>query len=113
MCELLIANGCTLAKPGEFTQRAFLNGKLDLPQAEAIADLIEAQTETAHHAAMQQLQGDLSDKMAVLREELLRMASLLELELDFSEEEVEFADRTALLDLLAHIKTEVSQLLQS
>ena len=111
--ELLIANGCRMAAPGEFTQRAFLNGKLDLPQAEAIADLIEAQTETAHHAAMQQLQGDLSDKMAKLREELLQMASLLELELDFSEEEVEFADRTALLDLLAHIKTEVNQLLQS
>jgi len=111
--EQLISNGCRMAEPGEFTQRAFLNGKLDLPQAEAIADLIEAQTETAHHAAMQQLQGDLSDKMAVLREELLKMASLLELELDFSEEEVEFADRAALLDLLAHIKTEVNQLLQS
>ena len=111
--ELLIKNGCRMAAPGEFTQRAFLNGKLDLPQAEAIADLIEAQSETAHHAAMKQLQGELSDKMAILREELLRMASLLELELDFSEEEVEFADRTALLDLLAHIKDEVIRLLQS
>ena len=111
--ELLITNGCRMAKPGEFTQRAFLNWKLDLPQAEAVADLIEAQTETAHYAAMQQLQGDLSDKMTKLREELLQMASLLELELDFSEEEVEFADRTTLLDLLAHIKTEVNQLLQS
>lgn len=111
--ELLIAKGCRMAAPGEFTQRAFMNGKLDLPQAEAIADLIEAQSETAHHAAMQQLQGELSDKMAKLREELLQMSSLLELELDFSEEEVEFADRTALLDLLAHIKTEVNQLLQS
>ena len=111
--ELLVAMGCRMAGPGEFTQRAFLNGKLDLPQAEAIADLIEAQTETAHHAAMQQLQGDLSDKMAVLRAELLKMASLLELELDFSEEEVEFADRTALLDLLTHIKAEVGRLLQS
>ena len=111
--ELLIANGCRMAAPGEFTQRAFLNGKLDLPQAEAIADLIEAQSETAHHAAMKQLQGDLSDKMAVLREELLQMASLLELELDFSEEDVEFADRTALLNLLAHIKGEVNRLLQS
>ena len=111
--ELLIANSCRMAAPGEFTQRAFLNGKLDLPQAEAIADLIEAQSETAHHTAMRQLQGELSDKMAVLREELLQMASLLELELDFSEEEVEFADRTALLDLLAHIKGEVNRLLQS
>ena len=110
---LLIANGCRIAAPGEFTQRAFLNGKLDLPQAEAIADLIEAQSETAHHAAMKQLQGELSDKMAVLREELLQMASLLELELDFSEEEVEFADRTTLLDLLGHIKTEVNNLLRS
>jgi tRNA modification GTPase len=111
--ELLIANGCRMAAPGEFTQRAFLNGKLDLPQAEAIADLIEAQSETAHHAAMKQLQGELSGKMAALREELLQMASLLELELDFSEEEVEFADRTTLLNLLEHIKTEVNQLLQS
>ena len=111
--ELLVKNGCRMATPGEFTQRAFLNGKLDLPQAEAIADLIEAQTETAHHAAMLQLQGELSNKMAKLREELLQMASLLELELDFSEEELEFADRTALLDLLAHIKSEVDQLLQS
>ena len=110
---LLIANGCRMAAPGEFTQRAFLNGKLDLPQAEAIADLIEAQSETAHHAAMKQLQGELSDKMAVLREELLQMASLLELELDFSEEEVEFADRAELLSLLAHIKDEVNRLLQS
>ena len=110
---LLIANGCRIAAPGEFTQRAFLNGKLDLPQAEAIADLIEAQSETAHHAAMKQLQGELSDKMAVLREELLQMASLLELELDFSEEEVEFADRTTLLNLLGHIKTEVNNLLRS
>jgi tRNA modification GTPase len=111
--ELLVKNGCRMAAPGEFTQRAFLNGKLDLPQAEAVADLIEAQSETAHHAAMKQLQGELSDKMAVLREELLQMASLLELELDFSEEDVEFADRTALLDLLTHIKDEVNRLLQS
>lgn len=111
--ELLIANGCRMAAPGEFTQRAFMNGKLDLPQAEAISDLIEAQSETAHHAAMRQLQGELSGKMAVLREELLQMASLLELELDFSEEEVEFADRTSLLNLLGHIKTEVNSLLQS
>ncbi len=111
--ELLIKNGCRIAAPGEFTQRAFLNGKLDLPQAEAIADLIEAQSETAHHAAMRQLQGELSGKMAVLREELLQMASLLELELDFSEEEVEFADRTTLLNLLGLIKVEVNNLLQS
>jgi tRNA modification GTPase len=111
--ELLLANGCRMAEPGEFTQRAFLNGKLDLPQAEAIADLIEAQSERAHLAAMSQLQGDLSNKMANLRNELLQLASLLELELDFSEEEVEFADRTALLDLLGQIKTEVDKLLQS
>ena len=111
--ELLVKNGCRMAAPGEFTQRAFLNGKLDLPQAEAIADLIEAQSEAAHHAAMKQLQGELSDKMAVMREELLQMASLLELELDFSEEDVEFADRSKLLGLLAHIKDEVLRLLQS
>lgn len=111
--ELLIANGCRMAAPGEFTQRAFLNGKLDLPQAEAIADLIEAQSESAHQLAMRQLRGELSGKMAVLRDELLQMASLIELELDFSEEEVEFADRTALLDLLSNIKAEVHRLLQS
>ena len=111
--ELLVKNGCRMAVPGEFTQRAFLNGKLDLPQAEAIADLIEAQSETAHHAAMRQLQGELSGKMALLREELLQMASLLELELDFSEEEVEFADRSTLLNLLGHIKAEVNNLLRS
>lgn len=111
--ELLLGNGCRMAEPGEFTQRAFLNGKLDLPQAEAIADLIEAQSESAHHAAMKQLQGELSNKMAKLRDELLQLASLLELELDFSEEEVEFADRTALLDLLGEIKGEVDKLLQS
>lgn len=111
--ELLIANGCRMAAPGEFTQRAFLNGKLDLPQAEAIADLIEAQSESAHQLAMRQLRGELSGKMAVLRDELLQMASLIELELDFSEEEVEFADRTALLNLLSNIKAEVHRLLQS
>ena len=111
--EQLIAKGCRMAEPGEFTQRAFLNGKLDLPQAEAIADLIEAQSESAHHNAMTQLQGELSNKMAKLRDELLQLASLLELELDFSEEEVEFADRTALLDLLGQIKEEVDKLLQS
>jgi len=111
--ELLLANGSRMAEPGEFTQRAFINGKLDLPQAEAIADLIEAQSETAHHAAMKQLQGELSNKMAKLREELLQLTSLLELELDFSEEEVEFADRSALLDLLGQIKEEVDKLLQS
>ena len=111
--DLLIANGCRMAAPGEFTQRAFLNGKLDLPQAEAIADLIEAQSETAHHVAMKQLQGELSKRMALLREELLRMASLLELELDFSEEEVEFADRTTLLQLLDDIRDEVARLLRS
>ena len=111
--ELLIDNGCRMAEPGEFTQRAFLNGKLDLPQAEAISDLIEAQSESAHHNAMTQLQGELSNKMAKLRDELLQLASLLELELDFSEEEVEFADRTALLDLLGQIKEEVDKLLQS
>ena len=111
--ELLLSYGCRMAEPGEFTQRAFLNGKLDLPQAEAIADLVEAQSESAHHNAMQQLQGELSNKMAKLRDELMQLASLLELELDFSEEDVEFADRTALYDLLGQIRTEVDKLLQS
>ncbi len=111
--ELLVKHGCRIAAPGEFTQRAFLNGKLDLPQAEAVADLIEAQSETAHHAALKQLQGELSNKMAMLHDELLQMASLMELELDFSEEEVEFADRSDLHNLIRNIKDEVGRLLQS
>lgn len=111
--ELLVEGGCRLAGPGEFTQRAFLNGKLDLPQAEAVADLIDSQSETTHHLAINQLRGDFSNRMRQLREQFVHLASLLELELDFSEEEVEFADRTELQHLLDELDTEVGRLVQS
>lgn len=111
--EMLIERGCRIAEPGEFTQRAFLNGKLDLPQAEAIADLLESQTETAHKLAINQLKGGFSNKIKQLREQFVNLASLLELELDFSEEDVEFANRDELKHLLGEIKTEVERLTQS
>ena len=111
--ELLVENGCRLAAPGEFTQRAFLNGKLDLPQAEAVADLIESQSETTHRLAIHQLRGEFSNRMRQLRERFVHIASLLELELDFSEEDLEFADRSELKALLNEIGTEVSRLIRS
>lgn len=111
--EMLLANGCRMAHAGEFTQRAFLNGKMDLPQAEAVADLIESQSESAHRLAINQLKGAFSKKLHQLREQLVRLASLLELELDFSEEEVEFADRKELLELLEELQTEVERLIRS
>lgn len=110
---LLIQCGCRMALPGEFTQRAFMSGKLDLPQAEAVSDLINAQSESAHALAMRQLQGGLSSRLALLRDELLELASLVELELDFSEEDVEFADRERLSLLLDNIEDEVETLLKS
>ena len=111
--ELLLQNGCRMAEPGEFTMRAFMNGKMDLPQAEAVSDLIDSQSETAHKLAVNQLRGGISNKLAELRRQLVDLASLLELELDFSEEEVEFADRARLCGLLADIKEEVVRLLKS
>lgn len=111
--ELLIEKGCRMAEPGEFTQRAFLHGKLDLPQAEAVADLIDSQSETTHKLAVSQLRGGFSNKIKLLREQFVQLASLLELELDFSEEEVEFANREELQRLLDDIQWEVSQLIQS
>ena len=111
--ELLVEHGCRLAQPGEFTQRAFLHGKLDLPQAEAVADLIESQSETTHKLAIGQLRGDFSKRLKSLRERFVQMASLLELELDFSEEEVEFADRRELLALLDELDDEVGRLIRS
>ncbi|MBP5206810.1 MAG: tRNA uridine-5-carboxymethylaminomethyl(34) synthesis GTPase MnmE [Bacteroidales bacterium] len=111
--ELLVERGCRLAEPGEFTQRAFLHGKLDLPQAEAVADLIESQSETTHKLAIGQLRGDFSKRLSALRERFVQMASLLELELDFSEEEVEFADRSELLALLDELDGEVGRLIRS
>lgn len=107
--QLLIASGARMALPGEFTQRAFVNGKMDLAQAEAVADVIASQNAAAHRVAINQLKGGFSSELRELRAELLKIVSLMELELDFSEEEVEFADRKALLELvegsLAHIQS--------
>ena len=110
LVNLLLAAGARFAQPGEFTRRAFLNGKMDLAQAEAVADVIAASTAAAHRVAMNQLKGGFSQELASLRSELLEMASLLELELDFSEEDVEFADRSKLLALLETTKTHVDGL---
>ena len=98
--QLMLRSGCRMANAGEFTLRAFLNGKLDLSQAEAVADLISSDNEASHQVAMQQMRGGFSNEIAKLREELLNFASLIELELDFAEEDVEFADRTQFHDLL-------------
>lgn len=111
--ELLLDNGCRMAQPGEFTQRAFLNGKLDLPQAEAVADLIESQSETTHRLAISQLKGDFSKRIHQLREKFVQMASLVELELDFSEEDVEFTNRDELLQLLDNLDKEVHLMIRS
>lgn len=111
--KLLVKNGCRLAAPGEFTQRAFLNGQLDLVQAEAVADLIAADSEAAHKTALHQLRGGFSKKLHVLREDLIHFASLVELELDFGEEDVEFADRDDLRNLINNIQTQIIPLLNS
>ena len=111
--ELLIKQGCVMAKPGEYTQRAFLNGKMDLSQAEAVADLIASQDAAMHRVAMNQMRGAFSKRLAELRNELLELTSLLELELDFSEEDVEFADREKLFNLAANIEEEISRLVDS
>jgi tRNA modification GTPase len=111
--ELLVTHGASPAKPGEFTQRAFLNGKMDLSQAEAVADLIAAESEGAHRVALQQLRGGFSDRLKSLREQLLHFISMIELELDFSEEDVEFANRTQLSALVNKIRTLIDELIQS
>jgi len=110
---LLTENGCEVAKPGEYTQRAFLNGKMDLSQAEAVADLIASQNAAMHRVAMNQMRGGFSHRLAELRTQLLEMTSLLELELDFSEEDVEFADREKLLGLASTIESEITRLVDS
>ena len=111
---LLIANGCRQAGPGEFTQRAYLNGKMDLSQAEAVADLIASTNQATHQIAMSQLRGHFSSKLAQLREQLLKLTSLLELELDFSDhEDLEFADRSELLELAKTIDNHVNRLAYS
>ena len=111
--QLLLRKGCRMANAGEFTLRAFLNGKLDLSQAEAVADLIASDNEASHQIAMQQMRGGFSNEIARLREELLNFASLIELELDFSEEDVEFADRTQFHELLARIEFVLKRLIDS
>ena len=111
--QLLLRKGCRMAQAGEFTLRSFLNGKMDLSQAEAVADLIASDNEAAHQIAMQQMRGGFSNEIAKLREELLNFASLIELELDFSEEDVEFADRTAFRDLVNRIQFVLRRLIDS
>ena len=111
--QALIHSDCRLAAPGEFTQRAFLNGKMDLSQAEAVADLIASQNESAHKVALQQLRGGYSNELQQLRERLIWFASLIELELDFSQEDVEFADRKQLFDLVNELQNKINPLIQS
>lgn len=111
--QILIKNGCRLATAGEFSMRAFKNGKLDLTQAESVTDLIESESEAAHKTALNQLKGGVSSKLKELRSQLIDFASLIELELDFSEEDVEFADREKFNDLLKNIKSELEKLIQS
>ena len=112
--ELLVQHGCRMAGPGEYTQRAYLNGKMDLSQAEAVADLIASTNRVSHQLAMSQLRGGISSELARLREQLLKLTSLLELELDFSDhEDLEFADRSELLSLAQQTDTHITHLAQS
>jgi tRNA modification GTPase len=113
LLELLINKGSRMANPGEFTLRAFLNGKFDLSQAEAVADLIASQSTASHDLALQQMRGGFSKKIRDLRSKLIDFTSMIELELDFSEENVEFADRADLLKLLLELKLELSNLIHS
>jgi tRNA modification GTPase len=113
LIKLLISNGATAAAPGEFTMRAFMNGKMDLSQAEAVADLISSESEAAHRLAANQLRGGFSAEISKLRNELLEFASLVELELDFSEEDVEFADRRSMIEKIISIKKLVDSLASS
>ncbi len=111
--QALLKSGARPAKPGEFTQRAFLNGKLDLAQAEAVADLIASNTEASRKAALQNIRGGFSHALQQIRDELLQFSALVELELDFAQEDVEFADRTRLFELLYTAQNKVQQLLLS
>lgn len=111
--DACLASGARLARPGEFTQRAFLNGKLDLTQAESVADLIASNTAASHQTAMQQMRGGFSRELFALREQLIKFSALIELELDFSQEDVEFADRTALNALVDEALVEVERLVHS
>ncbi len=111
--HVLVKKGCRIAKPGEFTQRAFLNGKLDLAQAESVADLIASNTEASRNTAIKNMRGGFSSSLAALRDQLIRFSAMIELELDFAEEDVEFADRTALLNLIYELKNTTNLLLNS
>lgn len=111
--QLFLRKGCRIAEAGEFTLRAFLNGKLDLSQAEAVADLIASDSEASHQVAMQQMRGGFSNEIQLLREQLLNFASLIELELDFSEEDVEFADRSEFTALIDRIQLVLKRLIDS
>ena len=111
--QLLISKGSVSAAPGEFTLRAFLNGKLDLSQAEAVADLISSDSKNAHKIAMHQLRGGFSNEISVLRQQLIDFASLIELELDFSEEDVEFANRDQLEALIIKTRSVLNTLIDS
>ncbi len=110
---LCMSNGARMAKPGEFTLRAFLNGRLDLTQAEAVADLIASQSDTAHKAAMHNLRGGFSEDLKQMREQLLKFSALIELELDFSEEDVEFANRAQFYELIDRLTSAAQQLINS
>lgn len=110
---LLVSEGARMAKPGEFSQRSFLNGKMDLAQAEAVADLIASENEASHRIALRQMKGGFSGELASMRASLLEIVSLMELELDFSEEDVEFADRGHLNDLLVNVKEHIKTLISS
>lgn len=111
--KLLLSKGCKMAEPGEFSKRAFLNGKLDLAQAEAVIDLISSESKAAHQIALNQMKGGFSNELKVMRGELLNLVSLMELELDFSEEEVEFADRSQLNNLLKNVQDKIASLIES
>ena len=114
LLQSLIAKGCRMARPGEFTQRAFLNGKMDLSRAEAVADLIASTSAASHRVALKQMRGQFSEELAALRDKLLHLTTLLELELDFSDhEDLEFADRTQLQDITEEIRAKLSRLASS
>ena len=111
--HLLVKNGANIALPGEFTKRAFINGKMDLSQSEAVADIISSNSSESHRLAINQLKGGISNEIALLREKMIELISLMELELDFSEEDVEFADRSRLLQIIQEIKTKINLLIES
>ncbi len=111
--QIAVRHGARMAFPGEFTRRAFMNGKLDLSQAEAVADIIASENESQHNMAMQQMRGGYSERIKVLRQELIDFAALIELELDFSEEDVEFADRNKFLALVDHTISVINNLISS